>query len=106
MSRSEDDPPRGKRALGLSILVHLSAAPLFVAIFAGSLVPAPETVSVTSGAFQTSLEHRAPKRAPAHQVAHEAAPAQAPAQPVTSAKAARQIVTTSARRPLGSPTRT
>jgi len=106
MVRSEDDPPRDKRALGLSILVHLLAAPLFVAILAGSVISLPETITVTSGSFRTTLEHRTPKHATARAVAHEAAPARAPAQPHTSTKAVRQIVATSAHRPIGSPTHT
>jgi hypothetical protein len=68
MLYSEDGRPRGKRSLGLSVLLHVCAAPLFVAIFAGAPEPQPETVSVTSGAFALTLQHRAPPRAPTRPV--------------------------------------
>lgn len=68
MLDSEDGRPRGKRSLGLSVLLHVCAAPLFVAIFAGAPEPQPEAVSVTSGAFALTLQHRAPPRAPTRPV--------------------------------------
>jgi hypothetical protein len=64
MLDSEDGHPRGKRALGMSVLLHVCAAPLFVVIFAGAPIPEPETVSVTNGAFALTLQHRAAPRAP------------------------------------------
>jgi hypothetical protein len=104
MERPEGESPRGKRALGLSVLLHVGAAPLFVAVFAGSLIPVPETISVTSGALPATIEHRAPRQAPSRAVARQAAPRKPASEPVSTERATRRIIATSARKPLGSPT--
>ncbi len=97
------DTRRETGAVGLSVLLHLCAVPLFAAIFVSAPIPLPEAISVTSGAFSATIEHRAPHRAPARPVSHEAAkPQRVAVQPVAS-KPAKKTTQTSARHARGTP---
>lgn len=99
MTRSEDDPPKGKRALGLSVLLHVCAAPLFVAIFAGWSIPLPDVASVTTTSYATTIEHRTPRRAPSRAIASTAAPRHVFTTAVPRERAAARTVEHAARRP-------
>jgi hypothetical protein len=98
-----EDGRRETGALGMSVLLHLCAIPLFAAIFVAAPIPLPVAVSVTSGAFSATIEHRAAHHAPAHTVTHAApAPQHVAVQPAP-AKAVIKTTQTSARRAAGSP---
>jgi hypothetical protein len=97
----------GKRALGLSVLLHMCAAPLFAVIFSGAVDPLPEHISVTSGAFRLTIDHRSAPRPQTRPVPNREAPApQAAVAPLAPDRPATQRVATSARHPLGTPTHT
>jgi hypothetical protein len=89
MARSEDDAPRGKRALALSVLLHVCVAPAFVALLAGWSLALPDAVSVeTSTAYATTIEHRAPRPAPVRAVARAPVPHPVVAQSLASLRPA------------------
>jgi hypothetical protein len=98
-----EDGRRETGALGLSVLLHLCAIPLFAAIFVEAPIPLPEAVSVTSGAFSATIEHRETHHAQAQTVAHAApAPQHVAVRPAPS-KAVVKTTQTSARRAAGHP---
>jgi hypothetical protein len=87
----------------MSVLLHLCAIPLFAAIFVEAPIPLPEAVSVTSGAFSATIEHRATHHAPARTVTHTAPVPQHVAVQPAPAKTFVKTTQTSARRAAGSP---
>ena len=97
------DGRRDTGALGISVLLHVCAIPLFAAIFVEAPIPLPEAISVTSGAFSATIEHRAPHHAAALPVSHAApAPQHVAQQPPPTKATVAKTTQTSARRPVGS----
>ena len=97
---------REKVSVGLSVLLHALATPLFIAVIMGSTDLRPEGQTAASGIFSITVVHRAapapPRPAVARQVVqHVAAPVQSP-----SHERHAVVVAATQRHQSGNPTKT